>query len=152
MRTEGSMPIGEALPSDSTIAAFCRRRGISNRPSTPAVVTEEALSTPSSPLLGTSTRAVLLATDIAGIPSFPDMEGVRLASPNRSPPALPVIDMSAYDLPFPVSSMPFMPPVVSTGDTLNHTADNQPAPPHDPRPSPSDCIYSPDFDKRVHNS
>ena len=31
MRTEGSMPLGEDLPSESSIAAFCRRRGISNR-------------------------------------------------------------------------------------------------------------------------
>ena len=75
------------------------------------------------------------------------MEGVRLVSYNRSPPALPVIDMSAYDLPFPVSSMPSMPPVVSTRDS----ADIQPASSRGSRPALPDCIYSPDFDKRVHN-
>ena len=75
-------------------------------------------------------------------------EGVLLASSNRSPPVSPVIDMSAYDLLLPVSSMPSMPPVVSTGDI----ADNQPAPSRGSSPAQPDCIYSPDFDKRVHNS
>ena len=151
MRTEGSMSLGEALPSDSTIAAFCRRRGIANRSPTSTDVTEDTPSIPSppsSPLLGTSIRALLLATDIAGIPSFPDMEGVRLASYNRSPPVSHVIDMSAYDLLLPVSSMPSMPPVVSTGDI----ADSQPAPFRGSRPALPDCICSPDFDKRVQNS
>jgi len=112
------------------------------------IYTEDIPSPPSSPLLGTSRRALLLATDIAGIPCFPDMEGVLPASSNRSPPVSPVIDMSAYDLLSPVSSMPSMPPVVSTGDI----ADSQPAPSRGSRPALPDCISSPDFDKRVHYS
>ena len=149
MRTEGSMPLGEALPSDASITAFCRRRGIANRSSTHTSAMEDMPSPPSSPLIGTSRRALLLATDITGIPCFPDMEGVLPESSNRSPPVSPVIDMSAYDLLLPVSSMPSMPPVVvSTGDN----ADNQPAPSRGSRPALPDCIYSPDFDKRVHNS
>jgi hypothetical protein len=148
MRTEGSMPLGEALPSDASITAFCRRRGIANRFSTNTSVSPDRPSLPASPLIGTSRRALLLATDIAGIPCVPDLEGVLLASSNRSPPVSPVIDMSAYDLLLPVSSMPSMPPVVSTGDS----ADSQPAPSRGSRPALPDCIYSLDFDKRVHNS
>ena len=87
MRTEGSMPLGEDLPSESSIAAFCRRRGISNLK--PAAASSEAHSAPASPTIGTSRRALLLATDIAGVPCFPDMEGELPASP----PVLPLLHL-----------------------------------------------------------
>ena len=79
MRTEGSMPLGEELPSDSSIDAFCRRRGISNRLNS-AAAPNETHSIPASPTIGTTRRALLLATDIAGVPCIPDMEGVLPAS------------------------------------------------------------------------
>ena len=154
MRTEGSMPIGETLSSESSIAAFCRRRGISNRPPTLAAVTNEAQSTTSSPIIGTSRRALLLATDIAGVPCFPDMEGELRASSHCSPPASPVIDMSAYDLPlpvFPALSIPTSP--VATGAILDMAdLDSQPVSILGRRPAPPDCNIFPIFDKRVRHS
>ena len=112
-----------------------------------------------SPTLGTSRRAVLLATDIAGVPVFPDMEGELPASSHRSPPALPVIDMSAYDLPLPVFpapeiysyiSLPVSPLAAMPEDNPN-PADlvSQPASTGPAQPA---CILVPNFDKRVHNS
>ena len=104
-------------------------------------------------------RVVLLATDIAGVPSFPDMEGELPASSYRSPPASPVIDMSAYDLPLPVlsapdiyseNSMPFSPLAAMPEDNPNPAAFvRQPAP---NRPAQPDCKLFPLFDKRVNNS
>ena len=83
------------------------------------------------------------------------MEGELPASSYRSPPALPAIDMSAYDLPlpaFPVSpSTPTSP--VATGDNLNTAdLDSQPASVLGHRPAPPDCSIFPIFDKRVRHS
>jgi hypothetical protein len=117
---------------------------------------------PASPTLGTSRRAVLLATDIAGVPSFPDSEGALPASSYRSPPASPVIDMSAYDLPLPVSpvfpapeiysdiSLPVSPSAAMPEDNPN-PADlvSQPASTGPAQPA---CILFPIFDKRVYHS
>ena len=125
----------------------------SSSPSTPS---------PASPTLGTSRRAVLLATDIAGAPSFPDMEGELPASSYRSPPASPVIDMSAYDLPLPALpvfpapeicseiSLPVSPLTVMPEDSPNPAdSDSQPASTGPAQPA---CIIFPIFDKRVYNS
>ena len=113
-------------------------------------------STPSSPAIGTSRRAVLLATDIAGVPSFPDMEGELPASSYRSPPVSPVIDMSAYDLPLTVLPapethseypLPFTPSAAMLKDHPDSAAlVTQPA------LSRPDCKYFPIFDERVHSS
>ena len=196
MRSEGSLPPGEDLPSEISIANYCCRRGINNgKPvhpvpdpklktattapsdrrrrrselspneepaSPPRKRAPMGLQTPdpylpcepvqgdaqsslspsptSSPTIGTSRRAVLLATDIAGVPSFPEMEGVLPASSYRSPPASPVIDMSAYDLPllvpvFPAPDiysenfLPFLPLAATPEDNLNPAVlVRQPAP------------------------
>ena len=215
MRSEGSLPPGEDLPSENSIANYCCRRGITNgKPvhPVPDPKLQTATTTPSdrrrrrselspneepsspprkraprdlynpdpylhcepahgdaqssqppspttSPTIGTSRRAVLLATDIAGVPSFPDTEGVLPASLYRSPPASPVIDMSAYDLPlsiFPApeiyseNSLPSSPLAAMPGDNPN-PADlvSQPASPRLAQPA---CNIFPIFDKRVNNS
>jgi hypothetical protein len=152
MRSEGSMPLGEDLPSKSSIAAFCHRRGISNRLN-PDAASSEAHSAPASPTIGTSRRALLLATDIAGVPCFPDMEGALPASPQCPSPA-PVIDMSAYDLPlpvFPALSIPTSP--VATGAILDIAdSDSQPVSVLGRRPASPDCNILPIFDKRVRHS
>ena len=218
MRSEGSLPPGEDLPSENSIANYCRRRGINNskpvhhpdpvpRPPTAATtptdrrrrrselspneepsspprkrapkglstsdpylpckpVQGDALSSQSPsptmpPTIGTSRRAVLLATDIAGVPSFPDMEGGLPAFTYRSPPASPVIDMSAYDLLLPVpvfpapeiyseNSLPYLPLAAMPEDNPNPAAlVRQPAPNRSAQP---ECILFPSFDKRVNNS
>jgi len=115
-------------------------------------------SSPASPTLGTSRRAVLLATDIAGVPSFPDMEG-ELPASYRSPPASPVIDLSTYDLPLPVlpsldnsseNSFPMSPLAAMPEDIPNSAAlVSQPAPNRSEQPA---CKIFPIFDKRVYNS
>ena len=93
--------------------------------------------------------------------SFPDMEGVLPASSYRSPPASPVIDMSAYDVPVPVpvfpapeiyseNSLPLLPLAAMPEDNPNPAAlVRQPAP-HGP--AQPDCKLFPLFDKRVNNS
>ena len=97
MRNEGSLQLGEDLPSAASIVNYCRRRGIDNSRPIP-LPEDEVHSTPTtSPTIGTSRRAVLLATDIAGMPSFPDMEDELPASSNRHSPCL-----ACYDLPLPV--------------------------------------------------
>ena len=113
------------------------------------------------PTIVTSRRAVLLATDIAGVPSFPDMEGGLPAFTYRSPPASPVIDMSAYDLLLPVpvfpapeiyseNSLPYLPLAAKPEDNPDPAAlIRQPAPNRSAQP---ECILFPSFDKRVNNS
>ena len=106
-----------------------------------------------------SRRAVILDTDIAGVPCFPEMEGGLPASSYRSPPMSPVIDMSAYDLPLPVfpapeiyseNSWPFLPLAAMPEDNPNPAAlVKQPAPNRSAQP---DRILFPSFDKRVNNS
>ena len=91
------------------------------------------------------------------------MEGVLPASSYRSPPASPVIDMSAYDLAFlpvlPVfpapeiyseNSLPLLPLAATPEDNPNPAAlVSQPAP---NRPAQPDCKLFPIFDIRVYNS
>jgi hypothetical protein len=89
------------------------------------------------------------------------MEGELPASSHRSPPASPVIDMSAYDLPLPVpvfpapeiyfeNSLPFLPLAAKPEDNPNPAAlIRQPAPNRSAQP---ECILFPSFDKRVNNS
>ena len=87
------------------------------------------------------------------------MEDELLASSNCSPPASPVIDMSAYDLLLPVStapeiysenSLPFSPPAVTPKDHPDSTAlVSQPALNRSEQPG---CILFPNFHKRVYNS
>ena len=89
------------------------------------------------------------------------MEGALPASSYRSPPASPVIDMSAYDLLLPVpvfpaletyseNSLPFLPLAAMPEDNPNPAAlVRQPAPNISAQP---DCILFPSFDKRVNNS
>ena len=89
------------------------------------------------------------------------MEGVLPAFSYRSPPALPVIDMSAYDLLLPVpvlpvpeiyaeNSLPYLPLAAMPEDNPNSAAlVRQPAPNRSAQP---ECILFPSFDKRVNNS
>ena len=89
------------------------------------------------------------------------MEGELPASSSSSPPASPVIDMSAYDLPLPVpvfpapeiyseNSLPVLPLDAMPEDNPNPAAlVSQPAP-HGP--AQPDCKIFPLFDKRVNNS
>ena len=92
------------------------------------------------------------------MPSFPDMEGELPASSYRSPLASPVIDMSAYDLPLPVSpspeiysenSLPFSLLAAMPEDNTDCSAlDSQPTLNRSEQP---DCILFSNFDKRVYN-
>ena len=89
------------------------------------------------------------------------MEGGLPAFTYRSPPASPVIDMSAYDLLLPVpvfpapeiyseNSLPFLPLAAMPEDNPNPAAlVRQPAPNRSAQP---ECILFPSFDKRVNNS
>ena len=156
MRNEGSLPPGEDPPTAASITNYCRRRGIDNCRPIPCFEDEEHSTPTTSPTIGTSRRAVLHATDIAGVPSFPDMEDELPASSNRYSPPSPVIDMSAYDLPLHVlpapetyseNSLPLSPLVAMPKDHPDSAAlVNQPA------LNRSDCILFPIFDKRVNNS
>jgi len=145
MRNEGSLPLGEDLPSAASIASFCRRRGINNSPPSP-----DAVPTPeSSPTLSSSRRALIQATDITGVSCFPELEGELSAITYRSPPTSPVIDMSAYDLLSPV--IPSLPPAdFSTADPT--TADVTSPPITSSIDNLPVCIYFCTFDKHVYNS
>ena len=89
------------------------------------------------------------------------MEGGLPAFSYRSPPASPVIDMSAYDLLLPVpvfpapeiyseNSLPYLPLAAKPEDNPNPAAlIRQPAPNRSAQP---ECILFPIFDKRVNNS
>ena len=89
------------------------------------------------------------------------MEGGLPAYSYRSPPASPVIDMSAYDLLLPVpvfpapeiyseNSLPYSPLAAMSEDNPNPAAlVRQPAPNRSAQP---ECILVPIFDKRVNNS
>ena len=82
-----------------------------------------------------------------------------MAPTHRSPPATPVIDMSAYDLTLPVlpdpenfsdNSLPFSPlAAISEDNTDSAALVSQPAPNRSEQPA---CILFPIFDKRVYNS
>jgi hypothetical protein len=146
MRSDGSLPLGEVLPSDTSIASYYRKRGIDNS----LTKTHD-----DSPLLSSgiasSRRAVILATDIAGVPAMEEEEPQEWT---HLSPMSPVVDMSAYDLldlpPLPVSEMysEHSPPGALASTTFTTST---PAKLASTKPQP-DCTYFPIFYKRVNNS
>jgi hypothetical protein len=149
MRTEDCLPLDEELPSESSVMNFCRKRGIPRHTLSPVDPTSLQLSD----AVGSSRRAITLATDIAGAPTFPDdAEGVPS---ERTPPlTTSVIDMSAYDLTvLPALSAPENYSEILAPSTCLLATSQTSIPASMPRSATQpDCKYFSIFDKRVNNS